>query len=122
MKGLVIGVDGSDGASVALRWAVAEAELRGWPVTALLVWGFLDQHHVDPEAPFDSNYTSRDAVAALDAYVEDAVGAERAAGVHRVAACDLPASGADRRRRRRLAAWFSGPAESGGSRGSCSAR
>ena len=64
-----------------------EAELRGWPVTALLVWGFLDQHHVDPEAPFDPNYTGRDAVAALDAYVERAVGAERAAGVHRAGRC-----------------------------------
>ncbi len=67
-----------------------EAELQGWPVTALLVWAFLDQHHVDPEAPFDPNYTGRDAVAALDAYVERAVGAERAAGFTGLAAVRPP--------------------------------
>ena len=46
---------------------------------------------MDPDAPFDPNYTGRDALAALDTYIERAVGAERATRVHRAAACDLAA-------------------------------
>jgi len=36
MTGIVVGVDGSEGGTIALRFAVEEGRLRGWPVTALL--------------------------------------------------------------------------------------
>lgn len=39
MGHLVVGVDGSDGADEALRWAVDEARLHGWTVTALATVG-----------------------------------------------------------------------------------
>lgn len=91
MTGLVVGLDGSPSSSEALRWALDEGERHGWPVTAVLAWGFMDQHHPDPDAPFDPKYSKADAVAALDVYVERAVGADRADRVGRVTVCDIPA-------------------------------
>jgi nucleotide-binding universal stress UspA family protein len=91
MKGLVIGVDGSDSSTTALRWAVEEAALHDWQATALLAWGYLDQHHADPGARFDPDYGEQDAAAALDAYVEQALGSEGAAEVGRRAVCDVAA-------------------------------
>ena len=44
----------------ALRWAVAHAAPTGQPVTAVMAWGFVDQHHLEPGAPFDPHYTSDD--------------------------------------------------------------
>jgi nucleotide-binding universal stress UspA family protein len=38
MNGIVVGVDGSEGASHALEWAAAEARLRGVPLAVLLAW------------------------------------------------------------------------------------
>ena len=35
---IVVGVDGSDGARVALEWAVEEARLRGAPLVAVHTW------------------------------------------------------------------------------------
>lgn len=40
MNRIVVGVDGSDGARAALRWAIREAHLRGVAVEALCVWSF----------------------------------------------------------------------------------
>jgi len=37
---VVVGVDGSAGAKNALRWALAEARLRHWPVRAVHAWMF----------------------------------------------------------------------------------
>jgi hypothetical protein len=37
-SGIVVGVDGSDGAASALRWALDEGARRGWAVTALMAW------------------------------------------------------------------------------------
>jgi nucleotide-binding universal stress UspA family protein len=37
---IVVGVDGSDGAHAALRWAVCEAYLRGAKVEAVCAWSF----------------------------------------------------------------------------------
>jgi nucleotide-binding universal stress UspA family protein len=38
MKGIVVGIDGSEGAKHALEWAAAEAKLRAAPLTMLLAW------------------------------------------------------------------------------------
>lgn len=90
MDTIVVGVDGSDGAAHALRWAVAEAERRGWAVHALLAHGFLDQHHALAAEGFDPHYTSTDAKTALDEYVEGALGGA-APDVERSVSSNLPA-------------------------------
>jgi nucleotide-binding universal stress UspA family protein len=38
---IVVGVDGSEPSHAALRWAVAEAELRGSRIVAVHVWSFV---------------------------------------------------------------------------------
>jgi nucleotide-binding universal stress UspA family protein len=89
MSDIVIGTDGSTGSAAALRWGVREAELRGRKATALLAWGYLDQHHPGGGTDFDPDYHEDDARAALAAAVEAAVGAQAAAGVQQEVACDL---------------------------------
>jgi nucleotide-binding universal stress UspA family protein len=37
---IVVGVDGSEGAKEALRWALDEGRLRNWPVRAVHAWTF----------------------------------------------------------------------------------
>lgn len=93
MSTIVVGVDGSESAAVALRWAVAEGSLRGWEVTALLSWTAFDQHHPDRSERHEPDYDDVAALAALDTYVVDAVGAEAAAGVGRRVECDHPTYG-----------------------------
>lgn len=89
MTDIVVGVDGSDSSDLALAWAVREGELRGWTVTAVMAWDYLDQHHAEPPANrFESSYTERDAAAALAAYIERAVGPRLAGSVQREVTCD----------------------------------
>ena len=38
MRGIVVGVDGSEGAKRALAWAADEARLRGAPLKVVLAW------------------------------------------------------------------------------------
>lgn len=73
---IVIGMDGSDNAAGALRWAVEEADLHGTTAHALLVWSYLDQQHADPAAPFDPGYDAAAAKATLATWVSEAIGAE----------------------------------------------
>ena len=40
MATVVVGIDGSDGAQEALRFAVEEARLRGAVVRAVMAWKF----------------------------------------------------------------------------------
>jgi nucleotide-binding universal stress UspA family protein len=40
MRGIVVGVDGSDGSRHALAWALDEARLRGVAVHAVHVWSY----------------------------------------------------------------------------------
>jgi len=80
--GIVVGVDESEGAAAALRWAAREGQLRGEPVTAVMAWGYTEQHHV-PRGPFDPGYGEEDAGAALDAIVAVALGPRAAAAVER---------------------------------------
>jgi nucleotide-binding universal stress UspA family protein len=91
MDRVVVGVDGSDGAAVAVRWAAEWARRRDLGLVAVLAWGFLDQHHPDPDTAFDPEYDADAAGAALDVYLTRALGAEVARDVTRVVASDLPA-------------------------------
>jgi nucleotide-binding universal stress UspA family protein len=72
----VVGVDGSEGGAEALRWARREATLHDAGLTAVLAWGLLDQHHPDPDAEFDVDYAEPQARAALEAFLEAALGAD----------------------------------------------
>lgn len=53
---IVVGVDGTEDAAEALRWAVEEGRTTGRPVTAVLVWGALDQHQPDGSRRFVVDY------------------------------------------------------------------
>ncbi len=92
MTGIVVGVDGSEGAAQALQWADREATLRNWPVTVVLAWGFLEQHQPDLDDRFDPSYGETEAGHALDAYVVRALGPTRSGAVRRRTICDLPSA------------------------------
>ena len=66
---IVVGVDESDGAGEALRWSLGQAAVRDAELTAVLVWGWLDQHHLDHTEPFDPEYDDAAASEALAAIV-----------------------------------------------------
>jgi nucleotide-binding universal stress UspA family protein len=83
MTGIMVGVDGSSNAGAALRWAAVVAGRRGSPLTAVLAWNTLDQHHPDGEPRLKPDYGSDDAMAALDAYVRTALGSDGAEAVER---------------------------------------
>jgi nucleotide-binding universal stress UspA family protein len=72
---IVVGVDESDGAADALRWAEQEADLDGAALTAVMAWGWLDQHHLLDASKWDPEYGKAEAHAALGRYVEMALGA-----------------------------------------------
>jgi nucleotide-binding universal stress UspA family protein len=89
MRKIIVGVDGSDGAASALRWAVEEAALRGDAVEAVLAWGLLNQFHIPAsKQAFESGYDHEAADEALRWYVDEAVGQSHAT---RRAINDLPA-------------------------------
>jgi nucleotide-binding universal stress UspA family protein len=90
MEGIFVGVDESTYAQAALRWAVDHAVHTHQHVTAVMAWGYIDQHHVEPNAPFDPQYSSTIAAKVLDDLVSRAIGTPEA--VSRLAVCDLPAS------------------------------
>ena len=86
-RGLVVGVDGSDGSQRALRWALDEARLRAAPLRAVFAWSYLDQ----PTAGFDASYGEDAARARLDAALEAVAGEVGDVEIERVVVCDLPA-------------------------------
>jgi nucleotide-binding universal stress UspA family protein len=92
MGSIVVGIDESAGAAEALRWAAREGELRGWKVTAVLCWGYLDQHHGTAPHVFEAGYTAADADAAAHTIVIRALG-EGAAAVERRTVNDLAVRG-----------------------------
>jgi nucleotide-binding universal stress UspA family protein len=90
MSGIVVaGVDGSEGALRALRWAAEEARLRGARLRAVWVWSYLDQ---TGEA-FDPSYGEDDARRLLDEAVAAAGVDAGGLDVERRTVCDLPARG-----------------------------
>jgi nucleotide-binding universal stress UspA family protein len=89
MDRIVVGTDGSEHATTAMRWAAEEAELHGSTLEAVLAWHYLDQHHPDHSDNFQSDYTENDARAALAAWVAEALGDD--VTVDQRVVCDLPA-------------------------------
>jgi nucleotide-binding universal stress UspA family protein len=87
---IVVGVDESDGAADALRWAVAEAGFDGARVTAVLVSGPFTQHHLLESASWDAAYGQPEAHAALVRSIEMAVGDDAADRVEAQAVVNLP--------------------------------
>jgi nucleotide-binding universal stress UspA family protein len=92
MGSIVVGIDESAGAAEALRWAAREAELRGWSLTAVLCWSYLDQHHGTAPHAFDAGYTADDADAAARTITMRVLG-EGATAVERRTVNDVPARG-----------------------------
>jgi nucleotide-binding universal stress UspA family protein len=92
MGRIVVGVDESPGAAAALRWAVREADVRRCPLTAVLAWGFLDQHHPTPGMPFDPAYGETDAAAALETIVATVVKTPQDVTIEETVVNDLPAA------------------------------
>jgi nucleotide-binding universal stress UspA family protein len=84
---IVVGTDGSENATRALRWAVDEAELHGAAVEVVLAWSLLEQHHPDRSDRFDPAYNDESARATLAAWVREALG-DDAAVAQRVV-CDV---------------------------------
>jgi nucleotide-binding universal stress UspA family protein len=76
MQNVVVGTDGSDNASAALRWAVEEAALHNASLGAMLVWSLYDQHHPDRSDRFDPDYGDAAAEATLASWVAETLGAE----------------------------------------------
>jgi len=87
---IYVGVDGSEGAAHALRWAIREADLRSTSVTAVIAWDLLNQRWATNERAFSSTYGEEDALRTLDAWVIEAIGADGATAVGRKALCELP--------------------------------
>ena len=84
MSTIVVGVDESPGAASALRGAVTEGQVRGWPVRAVLAWSYLEQHHGPGRtAEFDPAYGEPQAMTALNEIVEHVVGPATAEKVER---------------------------------------
>jgi nucleotide-binding universal stress UspA family protein len=91
VDGIVVGVDESAGAAGALRWAAREGRIRSLPVTAVMTWGYLDQHHAVPGTPFDSSYSEADALGALNTIVDAVLDGPEAANVARQVVLGLAA-------------------------------
>jgi nucleotide-binding universal stress UspA family protein len=90
---IVVGVDGSDHAAHALRWARREADLHDARLTAVLVWDLFNQRHPSGERAFDPDYDDAAADRALLGAIEAALDPQAARAVQRKVVGDLPAAG-----------------------------
>ncbi len=90
---IYVGVDGSEGAARALRWALDEARARDAELIAVMAWSYIDQRPMRGHGSFEAEYTSHTAHSALRQYVEDALGPEDAPSVALEVICDTPAHG-----------------------------
>jgi len=88
---ILVGLDASANGAAALRWALAEAGLRGGTVTALHAWGHTPPGHAGGGRTFDADYGAGDADAALTAAIAAAAGPEAVAAVARRVVCSPPA-------------------------------
>ncbi len=90
---IVVGVDESDGAADALRWAVREADARHAVLTAVLVWSWLDQHNLEPAERFNPDHHEDDALATLERIVANDLPEGVPAGIRLEAVNDLAGPG-----------------------------
>lgn len=88
---ILVGMDGSANGAAALRWALAEADLRGDDVTALYAWGYAPPEHAGGGHTFDSGYSVAEADAALAASIGAAGGQKAVVRVHRRVVYSPPA-------------------------------
>lgn len=88
-----VGVDGSEGAARAVRWALGEARARDADLIAVMAWSYIDQRPMHGHKPFEAEYTSHTAHEALREYVEDAIGHDDATSVKLEVVCDTPVHG-----------------------------
>jgi nucleotide-binding universal stress UspA family protein len=76
VRPIVVGIDGSQGAAEALRWALVEAQHRKAGVRAVMAWGYPAAFGLDETAyVMDSEALEAGAVAMLRTAVEDALAA-----------------------------------------------
>lgn len=90
MAGIVVGIDESPRSKPALRWARAQGQLTADPVTAVMAWDFIDQHHLGDDHKFDPKYDASAAEAVVRQIVDDTLGAN--SEVTGLAVLDRPAS------------------------------
>jgi nucleotide-binding universal stress UspA family protein len=81
MTQVVVGMDESEGAAEALRWAVQEGAGRDWRIRAVLAWEFLDERQLDTVHSFDPAGHADMAAGRLATAVQEAVGLTDAAGI-----------------------------------------
>jgi nucleotide-binding universal stress UspA family protein len=85
MRKIVVGIDGSESAAAALRWAAQEAQLHGASLTAVMAWTLLGQ----PADAFTPTYGFDEAIGTARDHVRRAAIPVEA---DVVAPCDLPAA------------------------------
>lgn len=93
MSMIVVGVDGSDDSKEALRWALAEAELRRATVRAVHAWSMpiaFGGPYMPPQA-YDPAEIRDNAQASLDAAVDEVAGENPPVAVERVVEQGSPA-------------------------------
>ena len=86
MSVIVAGVDGSEDSKEALRWALAEAELRRATVRAVHAWSMpiaFGGPYMPPQ-PYDGPELRDQAQASLDAAVDEVAGEDSPVTVERV--------------------------------------
>ena len=74
MSRIVVGVDGSEHAAVALRWAINRAERRGGEVVAVLAWTFFDGGYGAQGKELQTAFSQSDAIRILDHAVDAVAG------------------------------------------------
>jgi hypothetical protein len=109
MGEILVGVDGSANSAAALRWALAEAELRHHHVTALFAWGYIRPGHAGDGHTLDADYGTAEADTCLAAAIQAAVGPGAATGIDRRVVRDPPATPTATSRSTR---WWCGPERS----------
>ena len=93
MSVIVAGVDGSEDSKEALRWALAEAALRGASVRAVHAWSMpiaFGGPYMPPQ-PYDGPELREQAQASLDAAVDEVAGDVPPVVVERVVEQGTPA-------------------------------
>jgi nucleotide-binding universal stress UspA family protein len=90
MHKIIVGVDGSEASRQATSWALAEADVHGWGVRAVMAWGWVDQRRTALGETFDPGYSEEAASDTLAGYLEASVGS-RADEIERLVVAELPA-------------------------------